>query len=117
MDGWKGNEVIISYQQEYRPLLFFFFPRTFLLSSLWTSRGHRCRPFFPPVLAFKFYRAQGSAIPLLVDFSSSVANSRSRIFRKSICAQEKTPSKLPGYTSMHSGGIQTHETDLFEARG
>ena len=32
----------------------------------WTSRGHRCRP-FPPVRAFNFYRAQGSA-SLLVDF-------------------------------------------------
>ena len=30
---------------------------TLLLSSFWTSRGHRCRPFSPPVLAFKFYRA------------------------------------------------------------
>ena len=30
---------------------------TLLLSSFWTSRGHRCRPFFPPVLAFSFYRA------------------------------------------------------------
>ena len=50
--------------------------RTLLLSSFWTSRGHRCRP-FPPVLALIFYLAQGSAPPLLVDFSSSVANSRS----------------------------------------
>ena len=30
---------------------------TLLLYSFWTSRGHRCRPFFPPVLAFNFYRA------------------------------------------------------------
>ena len=30
---------------------------TFLLSSFWTSRGHRCRSFFPPVLVFNFYRA------------------------------------------------------------
>ena len=30
---------------------------TLLLSSFWTSRGHRCRPFSPPVLAFNFYRA------------------------------------------------------------
>ena len=36
-------------------LLFFLFFCT-LLSSFWTSRGHRCRP-FPPVLAFSFYRA------------------------------------------------------------
>ena len=27
------------------------------LSSFRTSRGHRCRPFSPPVLAFNFYRA------------------------------------------------------------
>ena len=38
-----------------------------------------------------FYLAYGSAIPLLVDFSSSVvANSRSRVFRKLICAQQKS---------------------------
>ena len=35
------------------PSFFFsFFFLTLLLSSFWTSRGHRCRPFFPPVLAF-----------------------------------------------------------------
>ena len=34
-----------------------FFFRTLLFSSFWTSRGHRCRPFPPPVLAFNFYRA------------------------------------------------------------
>ena len=39
---------------------------------------------------------KGSAIPLLVEFSSSVANSRSRAFRKSICAQEKVPTNLGG---------------------
>ena len=48
------------------PDIFFFC--TPLLSSFWTSRGHRCRPFSPPVLAFNSYRAYGSAIPLLVDF-------------------------------------------------
>ena len=36
---------------------FYFFFRTLLLSSFWTSRGRRCRPFFPSVLAFNFYRA------------------------------------------------------------
>ena len=60
-------------------------------SSFWTSRGNRFRSFSPSVLAFIFYCAQGSAIPLLVEFSSSVANSRSRAFRKSICAQVKVP--------------------------
>ena len=136
------------------------FSHTHLLSNFWTSRGHRCRPFSPPVLAFNFYRAQGSAIlllvdflssvanwrsrafrnffthiyfpasgravvtsvvpsrprflpsilsawgsaiPLLVDFSSSVANSRCRAFRESTCAQEKSPRI---HTSMHSGGFE-----------
>ena len=63
----------------------------------------------PPVLAFNFYRAQGSAIPLLVGFSSSVANSRSRVFRKSFGAQEKIPTNLYEYAL---GGIRTRETDL-----
>ena len=38
-------------------LLFFLFLLTLSLSSFWTSRGHRCRRFFPPVLVFNFYRA------------------------------------------------------------
>ena len=75
--------------------LFFF--RTTLLSSFWTSRGHRCRPFSLPALAFNFYRAWGSATPLLVDFSSSVVNSRSRVLRKSSCAQGKVPTNLYEY--------------------
>ena len=67
----------------------------------------------PPVLAFKFYRAQGSAIPLLVDFSSTViANSRSRVFLKSICAQDKVPTNLFEYAV---GGTQTPETDQYQA--
>ena len=51
---------------------------------------------------------------MLADFSSSVANSRSRAFRKSICAQEKVPTNLYKYAL---GGIRTHETDLYQARG
>ena len=47
------------------------------------------------------YRAQGSAIPLLVDFSSSGANSRSRTFCTSICAQEGVPANY-----MHSRGLE-----------
>ena len=63
-----------------------FFSHTSLLSSFfWTSRGHRCRPLPPPIppgsCRHFFYRAWGSAIPLIVDFSSSVADSRSRAFR------------------------------------
>ena len=36
---------------------FFFHTHTRIPSSFWTSRGHKCRPFFPLVLAFIFYRA------------------------------------------------------------
>ena len=59
---------------------------------------------FSRVLAFNFYRAYGSAIPLLVDFSSSDANSRSRATRKSICAQDKVPTN--SYDYMHSRGLE-----------
>ena len=95
--------------------VFFFFVHT-LLSRFWTSRGHRSQvsSLLPPVLAFDFYRAQGLAIPLLVDFSSSVANSRCRAFCKSICAQEKVPTNLYEYAL---GGARTRETDLYQARG
>ena len=92
--------------------LFFFL--ILLFSSFWTSRGNRCRPFSPRFLPSFFYRAQGSATPLLVDFSSSVANSRVHVFRKSICAQEKIPTNLYEYAL---GGARTHETDLHQARG
>ena len=43
-----------------------------------------------------------------------VANSRSRTFRKSTCAQEKVPTNLYGYAF---GGARTNETDLYQARG
>ena len=35
-----------------------------------------------------------------------VTNSRSRAFRKSICAQEKVPTNPRIYKSMHSGGFE-----------
>ena len=47
--------------------------------------------------------------PLLVDFSSSVANSRSRAFSKSICAREKVSMNLNDYAL---GGARINETDL-----
>ena len=57
-------------------------------------------PRFLPII---FYRVQGSTIPLPVDFSSSVAFSRSRAFCKSICAQEKVPTNL---TSVNTKGLE-----------
>ena len=100
-----------------------YFFHTHLLSSFWTGRRHRCRPFSVPGLAFYFHRAWGLAIPVLVDFSSSVANSRSRAFRRSICAQEKKIStNLYEYalTNLYEyalSGARTQETDLYQARG
>ena len=67
-----------------------------------------------PGLLPSIFSAYGSAISLLVDFSSSVANSRSRTFRESICAQGKYPTNLYKYAL---GGTRTHETDVYQARG
>ena len=58
---------------------------------------------------------RGFSNPTARDFSSSLfANSRSRAFRKSICAQQKVPTILYEYAL---GGARTHETDLYQARG
>ena len=90
---------------------------TLLLSSFWrTSRGHRCRPFFPPGSGLQFLSRIGFTNPaLLVDFSSSVANSRSRAFRSQFVHKKKSPRI---YSSIYAlGGIRTHETDLNQGRG
>ena len=92
--------------------LFFFLTLTStfqLLDKPWSQVSS----LLPPGSCLQFYCAQGSAIPLLVDISASVANSRSRAFRKSICAQEKVPTNSYEYAL---GGIRTHETDLYQAR-
>ena len=94
--------------------LCFIFSSYFYLSSFWTSRGHRCRSFSPPVPAFSFYGAQGSAFPLLVDFHRNVADSRSRAFLESIWALEKVPTNLYEYAL---GGTRTNATDLQQSRG
>ena len=66
-------------------ILCFLFSSSLLLSSLainsdkkevlpstifWTSRGHRCRPFSPPVRAFVFWWRIGFSIPTARRFSS-----------------------------------------------
>ena len=58
--------------------------RRFTLSAtFWTSRGHRCRPFSPPVRAFIFIAHIRFSIPTARRLSSkfNVANSRSPAFR------------------------------------
>ena len=57
-----GDTTLASREQCRKPFppcffFFFFFFVTLVLSSFWTSRGQKCRPFFPPVLAFNLYRA------------------------------------------------------------
>ena len=47
-----------------------------------------------PRLPSIFIAHRVQQIPLLVDFSSSVADSRSHAFRKSNCAQEKVPTNF-----------------------
>ena len=46
--------------------------------------------------------------------TNSVANPHPRVFRKSICAREKVPTNVYEYAL---GGIRTHETDRYQARG
>ena len=76
-------------------LFFLFFSHT-LLSSFWASSVHRCRPFLPPGSCLQFFIAHR----VQQSHSSSifhrvfVANSRSRAFRKSICAQAKSPNEV-----------------------
>ena len=66
-----------------------FFLLSILLSSFWASCGLRCRPFSPPGTCLQFLSPIGSSIPTARRLSSNVANSRSRAFRESFCAQEK----------------------------
>ena len=52
-------------------------------------------------------RARGSVNPtVLVVFSSSVANSRSRAFRRPICAQVKVPANIYEYTRLEDNLIR-----------
>ena len=82
----------------------------------WTSRGHRCRPFFPPVV-----------LPLILQFLSRIGfrNSsarrffmecgqlaRSRFPQLKLCTK-KSPHE---FTWVCTWGIRTHETDLYQAR-
>ena len=96
--------------------VFFFFPTHIYFPASGQAVVTGVVPSFPPVLAFNFSSRIGFSDPMLVDSPPSVANSRSRAFRKSTCAQEKVPTNLYEY-KYALGGIRTHETDLYQARG
>ena len=83
---------------------FLFFSLKLLLSSFWTSCGHRCRPFSPPVLAFNFFiahmvqQSHCSSIFHRVLLTNALALSASQFVHK------KKYQRI--YTSMHSAGLE-----------
>ena len=80
--------------------LFFFHAPTF---QFWTSRGYRCRPFFPPVLAFNFiaHRVQQS-------HCSSISRRELLTHALALSASQFVHKKKShrNYTSMHSAGLE-----------
>ena len=90
----------------------FFFVHTHLLSSFWTSRVHRCRPFSPPVLAFNFiaHRVQQSHCSSIfhrVLLTHALALSASQFVHK------KKSQRFYTSTCMHSGGFELTKLTYF----
>ena len=85
-------------------LIFFFFFRTLLLPSFWTSRVHRFRPFYPSGSCLHFFIAHRvrqshcSSIFHRVLLTHALALPASQFVRK-----KKSPRI---YTSMHSGEFE-----------
>ena len=84
-------------------LFFLFFFHTHLLSSFWTSRGHRCRPFFPRFLTSIFitHRVQQSHCSLIFHrglLTHALALSASQFVHK------KKSQRI--YSSMRSAGLE-----------
>ena len=78
---------------------------TLSLSSFWTSRGHRCRPFSSPVLAFNFYRAYHR---LQQSYCSSIIHRVLLTHAPALSASQFVHKKKSqrNYTSMHSAGLE-----------
>ena len=92
-------------KRQWEYFLGFFLSYTILLSSsFWTSRVVTdVVPSPPRFLPSAFITHRVQQIPLLIEFLLSVDNSRSRAFRKSICAQQKS---LRTCTTMHSKRLE-----------
>ena len=80
-------------------------PFTSLLPSFWTSRGHRCRPCFPPGSCLQFLSRIGFSNPTARRFffigrslTHALALSASELVHN-----KKSPRR---YTSMHWGGLE-----------
>ena len=85
-----------------------FFAEGSTLSNFWKSRGHRYRP-FPPPLCASFFSRIGFSIPTARRISSNVANSRSRACHQSFFAQEKP-------TSTHSARLEPTKLNFVGTR-
>ena len=81
-----------------------FFRHPHLISSFWTSRGHRCRPFFPSVLAFNFLSRIGFSNPTARRFLVECCYLMLSRFPTSQFVHKKKSPRI--YTSMHSGGFE-----------
>ena len=101
--GWSDGRVWhnCTYLVLVRTVFFFFC--TLLLSSFWTSRGHRCRPFLSPrflpsiCIAHRVQQSHCSSIFHRVLLTHALALSASQFVHK------KKSRRI--YTSMHSGGF------------
>ena len=91
IDVWSTHATVETHPI-FRRLPFFFSLFTPLLSSFWTSRGRRCRPFFPPhrflPSIFIAHRVQQSHC--WSSFSSSVANSHALALSSSQFVHKKS---------------------------
>ena len=89
------------------PVVFFFFlAHLYFSASGHASRDHKCRR-RPPGFCPPFFIAYVVQPPLIVDFSSSVANSRSR------ASQLVHKKNTHEYENQHElGWIRTHDIDL-----
>ena len=117
--GWQGGRSKLARTQldsalwlvGVSALFFFCFCVTFTFQLL-DKLLFRCRPFPPPVRAFSFHRAWGSAFtafPLLVDFHRMLLTDALALSRGSILCTRKVPTNLYNYAL---GGTRTHAIDL-----
>ena len=88
---------------EVSPLLFFFF-LTLLLSSFWTSRGHRCRPFSPPVLSPSVFIAHRVQQPHCSSIFHRMLLTHALALSASQFVHKKKSQRI--FSSMHSAKLE-----------
>ena len=108
--------VLIAISVVLRSIFFFFFFSRTSTFQLLDKPGSQVLSLLPPGSCLQFLSRIGFSNPTARRFfMECLANSRSRAFCKSICAEEKVPTNLYEYAL---GGIRTHETDLlYQAQG